>query len=130
MDTRSLAINIRKIREAKHLKQEYVAEQIEVSPATYSKIENGKTSLSATRLQQIARVLQVSSALLLGDEIKPNSAEKQMIECSTALLIKEQQLIERDQKIAELERERLQTLEREQRLLNYIKLLEQQTERA
>ncbi|GAB3805730.1 hypothetical protein GCM10028819_39540 [Spirosoma humi] len=109
------------LRESKHLKQEYVAEQIGVSPATYSKIENGKTSLSTTRLQQIAHVLQLPVSVLLADD-----KVKTTDDCEKIIAQQKQQLKEGSQKIVELEQERAQSLDREQRLLNYIKMLEQQ----
>ncbi|WP_460939893.1 helix-turn-helix domain-containing protein [Spirosoma humi] len=121
MNNKSLAIRIRMLRESKHLKQEYVAEQIGVSPATYSKIENGKTSLSTTRLQQIAHVLQLPVSVLLADD-----KVKTTDDCEKIIAQQKQQLKEGSQKIVELEQERAQSLDREQRLLNYIKMLEQQ----
>jgi transcriptional regulator with XRE-family HTH domain len=122
MNNKSLAIRIRMLRESKHLKQEYVAEQIGVSPATYSKIENGKTSLSTTRLQQIANVLQLSTTLLLAEDSIQSTDD-----CKKIIAQQKQQLEQGSQKIFELEQERVQSLEREQRLLNYIKMLERQT---
>lgn len=104
------------------MKQEYVAELIGVSPATYSKIENNKTRLSAVRLQQIAAVLQVPLTSLLAD----NTTAGTTADAATLIAFQKQQLLERDKTIFELERERDQNVERERRLLNYIKMLEQQ----
>ena len=50
---------IRKIREIRNYTQEYLADQLGISVKSYGKIENGETSLSISRLQQIAKVLQV-----------------------------------------------------------------------
>ena len=50
---------IRKIREIRGYKQEYVADQLGMSAKSYGKIESGETSLSISRLQQIAKVLDV-----------------------------------------------------------------------
>jgi transcriptional regulator with XRE-family HTH domain len=38
--------NIKHIRLLKNLSQEYVAEKLEISPATFSKIENNKQSIN------------------------------------------------------------------------------------
>lgn len=50
---------IRKIREIRGYKQEYLADQLGMSAKSYGKIESGETSLSIARLQQIAKVLEV-----------------------------------------------------------------------
>ncbi len=62
MNNKQLLTNIRKARVAQDLKQEYVAEQLEISSSTYSKIESGAVKLSAYRLQQIALILNISVA--------------------------------------------------------------------
>jgi transcriptional regulator with XRE-family HTH domain len=123
MSNKSIVLNIRKVRESKHLKQEYVAEQIGVSSATYSKIENNKTSLSAERLQQIATVLQVPLEVLFTNDITSVATTTDL---SSVVTRQKQQLIEQAGTIAALQTERSQSLEREQRLLNYIKILERQ----
>jgi len=51
--------NIRSIRELKNLTQDYVAEHLHMSVSNYSNIENGKTDLTLTRLQQLASVFGV-----------------------------------------------------------------------
>ncbi|MGF7217671.1 transcriptional regulator with XRE-family HTH domain [Spirosoma lacussanchae] len=122
MDIKSLAINLRVLRESKHLKQEYIAEQIGVSPATYSKIENGKIKLSTVRLQQIAHVLRVPISTLFSERKETFSTDLE-----ETIRLQRQQLLERDQKIVEFEQERARSIEREQYLLNYIKILELQT---
>lgn len=123
MTSKSLLCNIRKVHESKHLKQEYIAEQIGVSPATYSKIENNRTSLSAVRLQQIATVLQVPLEVLFTNDITSVATTTDL---SSVVTRQKQQLIEQAGTIAALQTERSQSLEREQRLLNYIKILERQ----
>ena len=50
---------IRKIREIRGYKQEYLADQLGMSAKSFGKIESGETSLSISRLQQIAKVLDV-----------------------------------------------------------------------
>lgn len=51
---------IRRIREYKGYKQEYVAEKLGLTQRAYSSIENGKTQLTVDRLINIAKVLDVS----------------------------------------------------------------------
>ncbi|TDO99140.1 helix-turn-helix transcriptional regulator [Flavobacterium sp. 245] len=56
----SIKNKIKSIRELKNYTQEYMAEQLGVTQAGYSKIEKGKTVLSFEKLVEIARILEVS----------------------------------------------------------------------
>jgi transcriptional regulator with XRE-family HTH domain len=58
--TTSIKNKIKSIRELKNYTQEYMADQLGVSQAGYSKIEKGKTILSYAKLVEIARILEVS----------------------------------------------------------------------
>ena len=53
---------IRKVRELKGFTQEYVAQQLGVSQKAYSKIECGETKPEIARLDEIAKILEVSPA--------------------------------------------------------------------
>jgi len=57
--------NIKTIRELKNLTQDYVASQLHMSVPNYSNIETGKTDVTITRLQQIAKVLQIDYRQIL-----------------------------------------------------------------
>ncbi|MFI5154025.1 MAG: helix-turn-helix domain-containing protein [Chitinophagales bacterium] len=59
------AQNIKIIRELKNLTQEFVSSQLNLSVPSYSNIETGKTELTITRLQQIAKVLQIDYQQIL-----------------------------------------------------------------
>ena len=48
---------IKSIRELKNYTQEYIADQLGITQAGYSKIEKGKTSLSLDKLEQLALIL-------------------------------------------------------------------------
>ncbi|QGK73503.1 helix-turn-helix domain-containing protein [Flavobacterium sp. SLB02] len=50
---------IKSIRELKNYTQEYIADQLGITQAGYSKIEKGKTSLSLEKLQQLALILEM-----------------------------------------------------------------------
>ncbi len=54
-----LARHIQKMREAKQLTQEELAERLKVSQSWYSRIETGREVPNLKRLQQIARALGV-----------------------------------------------------------------------
>ncbi|MBS7229661.1 XRE family transcriptional regulator [Flavobacterium psychroterrae] len=58
--TSSIKNKIKSIKELKNYTQEYMADQLGVTQAGYSKIEKGKTILSYIKLVEIARILEVS----------------------------------------------------------------------
>lgn len=51
---------IKKVRELKNYTQEYMAEQLQISQNQYSRIESGESNLLYSRLEQIAKVLEMS----------------------------------------------------------------------
>jgi transcriptional regulator with XRE-family HTH domain len=55
----NLGLKIRKLRELKNYRQEYMAELLQLTQASYSKIEAGETELTYTRLEQIAAILGI-----------------------------------------------------------------------
>lgn len=60
-----IALKIRKLREIHGYPQEYVAFQLGVSQAAYSKKETGRTELSLTVLQQVSTLYKISLMDLL-----------------------------------------------------------------
>jgi transcriptional regulator with XRE-family HTH domain len=54
-----LLINLKKIREERHISQEAVAFNLKITQSTYAKIESGKTKLSVERLIAIAAYFRV-----------------------------------------------------------------------
>lgn len=50
---------IKSIREAKGFTQEYMAEQLGITQAAYSKIENGQTKLTISKMHDIAQVFEM-----------------------------------------------------------------------
>jgi transcriptional regulator with XRE-family HTH domain len=57
--TMILGLKIKKLRELKNFTQEYMAEGLQITQAGYSKIETGETDVSYSRLEQIAKILEV-----------------------------------------------------------------------
>lgn len=55
-----IALKIRKLREIHGYPQEYVAFQLGVSQAAYSKKETGRTELSLTVLQQVSQLYNIN----------------------------------------------------------------------
>ncbi|MRX41533.1 helix-turn-helix domain-containing protein [Flavobacterium sp. LC2016-23] len=56
----SVKNKIKTIRELRNYTQEYMAYQLGITQAGYSKIEKGKTTLSYVKLEEISRILEVS----------------------------------------------------------------------
>ncbi|HWK58158.1 MAG TPA: helix-turn-helix transcriptional regulator [Parapedobacter sp.] len=65
---KSVAGNIRRVREYRNYTQDYVARKIGISQNAYSKLELGLHKLSLERLFQIADVLDVECIALLENE--------------------------------------------------------------
>ena len=59
-----IADNIKRFRELKNLSREYVALQLDMSASGYSKIERGEVELTVSKIERIAKVLDVDIGLL------------------------------------------------------------------
>lgn len=57
--------NIRQCRTTLYLSQQNVADYLNISQSSYSKIENGQSQLTVTHLLHISEYLNVSPLLLL-----------------------------------------------------------------
>lgn len=57
--------NIKKWREFKSVKQEALASRLGISKAALSHMENGKTDITISRIEQIANILQIDLEQLL-----------------------------------------------------------------
>ena len=60
-----IADNIRKMRELRNLTQEYMASELGITQAGYSKIESGATDIAFSKIEEIAAILKVSPADLV-----------------------------------------------------------------
>ena len=56
---------IKLIRLSKNLTQVYLAEELGIDAANYSRLERGETKISTERLLQIAGILNIESSILL-----------------------------------------------------------------
>lgn len=56
----NIGFNIRKQREKKGFSQEYMANSLEISQASYARLENEDTKITIDRLYRIAEVLNVN----------------------------------------------------------------------
>lgn len=59
---KTIGYRIRKLREQKDYSQGNMATELGITPGAYAKIERGETDPSATRLLQIASILEVDVA--------------------------------------------------------------------
>lgn len=60
-----LGNKIRKIREMRELKQEYVAEKLSISVNSYGKIERDEVEINFTRAEQIATIFSIKLTTLI-----------------------------------------------------------------
>ena len=58
---------IRKAREVKDFNQQGMAEELNLTPGAYAKIERGETDPSISRLFQIAKILKIDVMALIKD---------------------------------------------------------------
>lgn len=65
-----VGLKIKKLRELRNYRQEYMAEKLSMSQTGYSNIERDETDISLSRLQQIAKVLEIRLQDLLGFDEK------------------------------------------------------------
>lgn len=54
-----IGIKVRKLRELKNFTQEYMAHRLNVSQATYSRLEKDDAYLTIAQLQKIAEILEI-----------------------------------------------------------------------
>ena len=62
------SLKINKYRELKNYTQDYMAEKLDISQNTYSKIENGGIKLTVDRLKQISDILETPIEELINAE--------------------------------------------------------------
>lgn len=88
--TRTLAKNIRALREERGMSQQQLADSIIVLRPTVSTWENGKSEPSTTQLVALAKALNVSLDLLVGNAHEP----KRVVVLDTSVLMKRPIIIE------------------------------------
>src|SRR5688572_14898586 len=55
-----IADNIKKMRELRNFTQEYMASQLNITQAGYSKIESGTTDITFSKIEEIAQIISVT----------------------------------------------------------------------
>ena len=61
---------IKSIRELKNLTQEYMAEQLGITQAAYSKIETGQTKLTPNKISDIAEIFDMDASDLMAYDMQ------------------------------------------------------------
>ncbi|WP_338875513.1 helix-turn-helix domain-containing protein [Spirosoma sp. SC4-14] len=98
----SIEEKIRLHRLQRGLSQENMADLLNLSTTAYGDIERGKTDLTLSRLNQIARVLELSPLILLSDEpitaqvIENKTDDSTVHELERLQLVVEKQQLELD----------------------------------
>ena len=64
----AVGIRIRKIREERGIKQEYIANEMGITQSSYGRIEKDDNRLTANKLIKIAEILNVSVSVLFGEK--------------------------------------------------------------
>ncbi len=62
---KNIGEKIREVREKKNFTQQQMADELEITPNGYGKIERGESSVSFDKLQKIAQLLKVQLAELV-----------------------------------------------------------------
>ena len=64
----AIGTKIRKIREERGIKQEYIADEMGITQSSYGRLEKNDNRLTATKLIKISEVLNVSISTLFGEK--------------------------------------------------------------
>jgi len=59
MNSTNIGFHIKRIREQKGYSQEFMSKQLNISQATYARMESQEIKISIDRLQKIADILEV-----------------------------------------------------------------------
>ena len=101
---KTLGKKIRLLRHQKSWSQEDVAKQLEISIPAFSKIETGITDINLSRLEQIAKLFEMTVVQLLtfNDKEGHESYNTEVDSLTLKLHEREMELIELQKKIIEL----------------------------
>ncbi|KMQ68031.1 hypothetical protein ACM39_09185 [Chryseobacterium sp. FH2] len=64
----TIGSRIKKFREEKGIKQEFMAHELEISQSNYGRLEKDDSRLTVPKLQKIAETLNVSVSILFGEK--------------------------------------------------------------
>lgn len=90
--------NIKQLRQKNGWNQSDVAKRLEISTPAFSKIETGITDVNYSRLDQIAKLFEVSIGVLLA-----NGSDKHLIEHTEEIKLLSDKLARREEEIIKLQ---------------------------
>jgi transcriptional regulator with XRE-family HTH domain len=64
----TIGSRIKKFREEKGIKQEFMAHELEISQSNYGRLEKDDSRLTVPKLQKIAETLNISVSILFGEK--------------------------------------------------------------
>jgi len=100
---KDLGKNIRLLRRQKGWSQEDTARQLDISVPAFSKIETGVTDINLSRLEQIARLFELSTTSLLSYGIaQPDSNDEIIVRIFEQIRQRELELADLQKKVIEL----------------------------
>jgi transcriptional regulator with XRE-family HTH domain len=99
-----LGKKIKLLRHQKGWSQDFVAKKLNISIPAFSKIETGITDINLSRLEQIAKLfdLTVAQLLNLNDEEQTSLSATELAEIQQKLVERETEIIKLQSKIIEL----------------------------
>lgn len=81
-DKLNLQNNVKKIRQAKGVKQKSVAEYLNISQMRYSRIENANKSIDPIMLEKIAKFLDVDVSIFFDDKLTESVISEYILSAS------------------------------------------------
>lgn len=96
--------NIRKLRQKNGWSQGQVAERLKISIPAFSKIETGITDINISRLDQIARLFEVSTLQIISKEGMPENMynPEEVVKLKVKLASQEEEIIKLQKKVIDL----------------------------
>jgi transcriptional regulator with XRE-family HTH domain len=64
----TIGTRIRKVREERGIKQEYIADEMGITQSSYGRLEKDDNRLTANKLIKISEILNVSISVLFGEK--------------------------------------------------------------
>ena len=64
----TIGTRIKKFREERNIKQEYIADEMGITQSSYGRLEKNDNRLTATKLIKIAEILNISVSVLFGEK--------------------------------------------------------------
>src|SRR5476651_133612 len=102
---KSVGRNIRTLRHQRSWSQEDIANRLGISIPAFSKIETGVTDINLSRLEQIAKIYEISVVNLI--TLEEEHIEPQLIQLNSV----QKKLVDRESEIAHLQRKVIELYE-------------------